>query len=68
MKVYKITEEQVDHLRGQIMSTGATYNVENIDADGYIIISKEQFNECGIGVEIDFNPVEVSDEETIEEE
>ena len=58
MKVYKLTKEQADSLRGSQMPNGAFYNVDVRDKHGNIIISKEQYEYCQIGEEIEFEPIE----------
>lgn len=63
MKVYKITEEEALLLTGQKMSNGCYYNTEVRDKNGNIIISREQYNHCGLGVEIDYEPIELEEEE-----
>lgn len=58
MKVYKLTPEQAESLRGQQMPNGAMYNVDVKDKHGNIIISKEQHQYAQVGEEIDYEPIE----------
>lgn len=62
MKVYKLTKEQADFLKDQARPDGSRYNTGVIDADGNIIISKEQWLDAQIGEEIEYNPASSNDE------
>ena len=62
MKVYKLTQEQAEILRGNQMPNGSMYNVDVKDKHGNIIISKEQYQYAQIGEEIDYEPIEVDEE------
>lgn len=62
-KVYRLTENEADSLRGQSMPNGAMYNVDVRDRHGNIIISKEQYEFAQVGEEIYYEPVEIEEEE-----
>lgn len=57
MKVYKITAEQAEDLRGVSMPNGSIYNPIK-DANDNHIISKEEYLYAQIGEEIDYEPIE----------